>query len=112
MDRARYALSNSVEFLASLEPLWRRAMPGNSPAEALGCSEDTWRWIAICRRPRPEKFHQDIEIIANAAKVDRDRLQQFIITSLAVERFQNAPPETFQARTDLLAAREHGNEEK
>jgi hypothetical protein len=110
--RARAALSADPNFIASLEPLWRSAMHGGSPAEALRCSEDVWYWIAICRRPRPAFFLQDIKNIARATGIDPSRLQTFIVTSLAAERFQSAPPEATSDQAGLLAARKQDDEDE
>ena len=112
MDRVRSTLSDSPVFMASLEPLWRLVMPGTSPADALNCSENGWRWIAICRRPRADHFNDDVSKIAHSANVDETKLRHFIVTALAAERFRNAPPEPQQERMDLLAAREHDESDK
>lgn len=105
MERAGSALSDSSEFMASLERHWRRAVPEVGPADALGCSNDAWHWIAICRRPRPDRFAEDVRSIASAAHVDGGKLQHFIVTALAAERFSSAPPDAQQVAMDLLAAR-------
>jgi hypothetical protein len=112
MDRARSALSDNPVFIASLEPLWRSVMPTTSAADALNCSEDVWRWIAICRRPRADRFNDDIDKIARATNIDPIKLQHFIVTAIAVERFRDAPPDLPQDRMDLLAAREHDENDK
>jgi hypothetical protein len=111
MDRARVALDDSADFIASLESHWRRVMQ-SSPAEALGCSDNVWHWIALCHRPRENHFIEDIQSIALDAKVDETKLKNFLVTALAVERFHNAPPEAEKAHRDLLAARERNDNEK
>jgi hypothetical protein len=111
LHRARAALADAHEFIASLEPLWHSVAPSERPWEALGCSEDVWSWIAICRRPRPTSFIQDIKAIADSAGVDRDRLDRFIVTALTAERFRKAPPDQTQNRMDLLAARQRDQDE-
>lgn len=112
MDRARTALSSCPEFIASLENHWRRVMPNASPSDALNCSDDAWRRIAICRRPRPDHFIEDVRNIALSANVDDRRLQHFIVTSLTVERFRDAPPDIRQVPLDLLAAREKDDSDR
>jgi hypothetical protein len=111
MDRARVALAESADFIASLESHWRRTMQ-SSPAEALGCSDNVWWWIALCHRPRADHFREDVQSIALEAKIDETKLQNFLITALAVERFRNAPPEAETTPGDLLAARERNDNEK
>jgi hypothetical protein len=105
IERAGSALSDNSEFIASLERYWRSAVPEIGPADALGCSDDAWYWIAICRRPRPDRFAEDVRTIAGAADVDWGKLQHFIVTALAAERFRGAPADAQQAAGDLLAAR-------
>jgi hypothetical protein len=110
IDRARLALRDSSQFIASLESHWRRAMQ-SSPAEVLDCSDEVWCRIALCYRPRDNYFTEDIQVIAVEAQVDRPRLQDFLVTALAVERLANAPSEDGQAPVDLLAARERDDSE-
>jgi hypothetical protein len=105
-------LSGNPEFIASLEPLWRSVVPSEAPADVLGCSDDVWSWIAICRRPRSSCFLEDIEKIASATGVDAAKLQGFIVTALTAERFQNAPPEPAEDPTELLAARRYDEDEQ
>jgi hypothetical protein len=111
MDRARLALRDSAQFIASLESDWQRAMQ-SSPAEALGCPDEVWCWIALCYRPREDFFVEDVTSIAGDAGVDRAKLQDFLVTALAVERLRKAPPDAEQAHGDLLAAREKDDSEK
>jgi hypothetical protein len=111
MNEARRALRNSSQFIASLEHHWRRAMQ-SSPTNALDCSNEAWSRIALCYRPRDDNFAEDIRAIAAEAQVDRFRLQDFLVTALAVERLANAPPEAEKTHGDLLAARERNDSER
>jgi hypothetical protein len=104
--RVQASLVHDSAYIASLEPYWALAHGGVSPADAIGCSDDTWLWIAICRRPRNGQFQFDLDKIASEANVERDRLAHFIVTSLTAERFNGAPAIADDDSALLRAARE------
>lgn len=81
----RRAAINPV-LMAGLIEAWRLAAPGREPRQALDCPERLVTHLALCLRPRPGRWTEDVAEIAADLGLDPDRLAPFVEAGEAAER--------------------------
>jgi hypothetical protein len=67
--------------------------------------------LALCRRPRPEYWIDDVTEVARDLAIELDRLIGFLRAAEAVERFKMAHPSNSTQSGRLLAARDHDEDQ-
>lgn len=100
-----------VPFLVSyLIAQWNISF-GERPEQALACTEDQLAYLALCRRPRQERWSGDVEEIASRAGISPERLSQFLRAAEAADAFARAhsPDEEVDGR--LMAARDRDEDD-
>lgn len=107
---ARRAAGGPAPLIASLIKAWRRVSNKDAAAE-LAVSERALNELALCRRPRPEQWVEDVTEVARDLGIDADRLITFLRAAEAVERFRLAHPSDGAQAGRLLAARDHDEDE-
>src|SRR5262249_3750307 len=100
-DRAR----KSPVFVASLYAAWEKAF-GGPITSALSAEPDAVISLGLCRRPRDDRWLDDIETIAGAGRVDAGAVASLLRQALAAERMAAAPPVSQIVDGRLLAARD------
>lgn len=104
--------ARSPGHVASLIVAWQRAFGDEPPAVALGCPEDVILELGLCLRPRDERWLDDVSEIAQALRIDPDRLAAFLRRCAVVERLAAAPPLDEHVDGRLLAARDRGEDDE
>jgi hypothetical protein len=100
-DRAR----KSPVFVASLYAAWEKAF-GEPVTAALSAEPDALISLGLCRRPRDDRWLEDIEAIADACRLDAGAVASLLRQALAAERMAGAPPVSQTVDGRLLAARD------
>lgn len=100
---AARAEMGGADLVATLVGHWRRAFPDQEPADAIEGDADMLSRVALCRRPRTERWIEDVHSIARTCGSDSDRLIGFLRTAEAVEGLSASSP---AEAVRLLAARD------
>jgi hypothetical protein len=104
------AARGPAPLMAPLVEAWRRMFEKN-PAEALGIADRTLVQIALCQRPRAERWNEDASEIAAEFAIEPARLVSFLKAAESAELLASAHlADTGQAGR-LLAARDRDEEE-
>jgi len=104
---AKRAARGPAPLLASLIETWRKGVDDGNPAAELSISERTLSELALCRRPSPEGWVDDVNELARDLRIEADRLMVFLRTAETMERFRTAHPADESQAGRLLAARDH-----
>lgn len=107
---ARRAIRGPAPLIASLIEVWRRAFRSDAATE-LAVSDRVLNELALCLRPYPERWVEDVSEIAQDLDIDLDQLISFLRAAEAVERFKMAHPSNTAQAGRLLAARDHDEDE-
>jgi hypothetical protein len=103
---ARRTATGPAPLVAPLIKAWRKGFHDVEPAHQLGCSARKLSELALCLRPRPGTWLQDVSEISRALEIDADRLTAFLRAAEAIERFQAAHPAEATQEGRLMAARD------
>jgi hypothetical protein len=106
LNRAR----RSATFVASLYSLWEKAF-GRTVAEALSAPPETVVFLGLCRRPREDRWSEDVEEIASECRLDAGAVGAMLRQAQAAERMAGAPPVGQAVDGRLLAARDRDGDE-
>ena len=76
--------------------------------EDLGCSLETLQRMSLCRRPPPDRFAEQVRLIAERFQVDEARLMAVLRRAEVLEKFASTRPlpGSKQATPTLMAARD------
>jgi hypothetical protein len=107
---AQRAARGPAPLMAPLVEGWRRVFEGNA-AETLGVTDRTLVEIALCRRPRPDRWPEDAAEIAGEFGVEVGRFVSFLRAAEAVELLGSAHAADDGQDGRLLAARDRDEEE-
>lgn len=107
LDRAR----RSAAFIASLYLHWERAF-GGTVAGALSSSPESLISLGLCRRPREDRWSEDVEQIAEACRLDVGALASLLRQALAAELMAGAAPVGHAIDGRLLAARDRDEDDQ
>lgn len=103
---ASRAARGPAPLLATLLASWRQAFPADDPKNAIGVPETGLDELALCRRPRSDRWVEDVEDIASTVGADAGRLIAFLRMAEAVETFAAAGDPQVADQPRLLAARD------
>jgi hypothetical protein len=81
-----------------------------SLASHFGCSLETLRWIAVCRRPRGDQFADDVRAVAERFNVSATKLAAIVRRVEAVDALRRPGAGDRDDEQMLLAARDRGDE--
>ncbi|UGY04324.1 hypothetical protein [Bradyrhizobium quebecense] len=84
MQRAAMIASRSPRMIGSLFAEWERSH-GQLAAEHLGATASDMAALALCTRPRPASWANDIAEIAVACGIDESRLSEFLRQAIEIE---------------------------
>lgn len=106
----RRAAKSSAVLLASLLGEWSRAF-GADAGEALGLDRKRTDELALCRRPRPDRWLEDARHLAGEFGIAPDALISLLRAAEAAESFRYAHPQGDEVSGRLLAARDRDEED-
>jgi hypothetical protein len=107
LERAR----RSATFIASLYSPWEKAF-GGTVADALASAPESLISLGLCRRPREDRWYEDVEEIAAACRLDAGALASLLRQALAAELMAGAAPVGHVVDGRLLAARDRDEDEQ
>ena len=108
---ATRAASHSPLLASGLIEAWQLAFPGRSLQELLACSPESLTQLALCLRPRTERWAEDIAEIASEIEVEKSTLESFFRQAQIAEKLSIVRAEDDIANGSLLAARDRTEEE-
>jgi hypothetical protein len=111
LSRAAKRVRHSPLFIGSLFDAWENTF-GISVADALDASPQSVHALALCTRPRDDRWAEDIAEIAGACSLDEGRLAAFLRQALAVALLQTAAPVDEALDGRLLAARDRDEDDQ
>jgi hypothetical protein len=111
LSRAAERVRHSPPFVGSLFDAWENTF-GTSIVGALDASPESVNALALCTKPRDDRWGEDIAEIAAACSLDEGRLATFLRQALAVERLKSAAPVGAAVDGRLLAARDRNEDEQ
>ncbi|WP_043711642.1 hypothetical protein [Corallococcus macrosporus] len=101
-----WMLGHAFEEYRQLEGLSEEAL-----AKELGCSEETLRWLALCRCPEGATFDEQVSAIAERHGVDDLLLVQLLRRLEVVKAFKKPPADgSLPQRVLLMAAQDRERE--
>jgi len=86
------------------------ALTGDQLAALLGCSVDSLAWLALCRKPSPEHFMDDVTKVAERFHIDGAKLAG-IIRRVDVVTVLRRAVDVEDVSSLLLAARDRGQKD-
>jgi hypothetical protein len=107
---ARRAAHGPAPLIAPLVEAWRIVFEGD-PAKTLDVAERTLFEIALCRRPRAERWPEDAAEIAGEFGVELNRFVSFLKAAEAAEKLRSAHSADAVQDGKLMAARDRDEEE-
>jgi hypothetical protein len=111
LSRAAERVRHSPLFVGSLFDSWENAF-GSSIAGALDASPESVDALALCTRPRDDRWAEDIAEIARACSLDEGRLAALMRQALAVALLRTAAPVDEALDGRLLAARDRDEDDQ
>lgn len=107
LNRAR----QSAVLIASLFGTWEKVF-GGTIADALSAGPEAVSALGLCRRPREDRWADDIAEIAAACRLDEGRVAAVMRQALVAEHLAAAPPVGNVVDGRLLAARDREDDEQ
>src|SRR5260370_38369723 len=101
LSRAAERVRRSPLFVGSLFDAWENTF-GTGIAGALEASPESVDALALCARPRDDRWGEDIAEIAGACSLDEGRLPAFLHQALALPLLRTAAPADEARESRLL----------
>ncbi len=110
LTRAALRAVKSRTMIAGLLVRWEQ-VSGQQPATALGTDVSGLNSLALCRRPAQDNWGADVAAIADACRIDPDRLSSFLRQAAVFDALAEAPG-VVDSEVDgrLMAARDRTDE--
>ncbi|MBR0896813.1 hypothetical protein JQ616_17775 [Bradyrhizobium tropiciagri] len=107
---AQRAARGPAPLIAPLVEVWRKVFEGD-PAKTLDVADRTLFEIALCRRPRADRWKEDAAEIASEFGIEPKRFVSFLRAAEAAEKLNSAHPADDLQDGKLLAARDRDEED-